>query len=187
MAAVTLLIIFENSGTAFAGIAAAALHEAGHIAVMVYFGTAPEAINFNLFDIAIIDGKRHMRSTGQDLCIICAGVLFNTVFSAIFFAVYCVFKAQLLYTLFAANLFLGVFNALPVESLDGGQALYVVLLNKIGERRACFYTLIVSFIVVLPMAILGFLLVLKSAYNYSLLLVSCYLTVMLLLKKSRFL
>jgi stage IV sporulation protein FB len=45
---------------------------------------------------------------------------------------------------------------------------------------------VVSFFVILPIAILGFFILLRSRYNFSLLIVSGYLMLMLLLKKGRY-
>ena len=81
------------------------------------------------------------------------------------------------------NLFLCVFNLLPIESLDGGQILYIFLSSKFDEHKSVVILKFVSFVILFPLAIIGFYILLKSKNNFSLLLISCYLIAVVLIKK----
>lgn len=85
--------------------------------------------------------------------------------------------------LISENLILGFFNILPIESLDGGQILYIFLSNKMQNDKAIVFLEVISFIILLPLAVIGFYMLLKSKYNFSLLLISCYLISVIIIKK----
>ena len=83
-------------------------------------------------------------------------------------------------------MFTGVFNALPVSNLDGGQALYLLLTLKFSDTTANKVIDILTIILIFPTAILGFILLFNSKYNFSLLLISIYLIIALMEKNSKF-
>ena len=75
---------------------------------------------------------------------------------------------------------------LPVMSLDGGQLLYLILSRRLSENSAEKVVNIITFIFIFPLAALGFLLLFKSKYNFSLLFVCVYLIFSLIFKKNRY-
>ena len=80
------------------------------------------------------------------------------------------------------HLALGVFNLLPVMSLDGGHLLYLFL-SRHYQPRTCERVLrITTFVLVLPLFAAGIYLLFRSSYNYSLLAISLYLLAILFLK-----
>ena len=78
---------------------------------------------------------------------------------------------------------MAVMNLLPVEPLDGGQALFCLLAPHMEEPKATRAVLVVSVVTILPLAAAGFYVLLHSGYNFTLLAVSVYLVLLLLLKK----
>lgn len=78
---------------------------------------------------------------------------------------------------------MAVMNLLPVEPLDGGQALFCLLAPHMEEPRARRVVLLVSVLTILPLAAAGFYVLLHSGYNFTLLAVSVYLVLLLLLKR----
>ena len=78
------------------------------------------------------------------------------------------------------------FNMLPVEALDGGQAFYALLCNKFSPKTSEIVVAVVSFFALLPVAIVGFIMLLQSKYNFTLFFISIYLMVLLVLKRGRF-
>ena len=70
----------------------------------------------------------------------------------------------------ASNLLIGVFQLLPVVSLDGG-TVFDILLNDRNQwvKKA------VSFLIASAMLFIGILLLLISKYNFSLLIIGIYL------------
>uniref|UniRef100_UPI0002DC4984 site-2 protease family protein n=1 Tax=Ruminococcus bromii TaxID=40518 RepID=UPI0002DC4984 len=85
-----------------------------------------------------------------------------------------------------ANLCTGLFNMLPVMSLDGGQLMYVILCRKFSEKSAERIINITAVIILFPLTVLGFMVLLNSKYNFSLLFVCAYLIASLLCKNNRY-
>ena len=86
-----------------------------------------------------------------------------------------------------ANLALGAFHLLPVEPLDGGLALRAVLTEKLGGPAAGKLVAVCSVLVLFPLSVAGFLILLRTRYNFSLLALCMYLMLYLVLKQDFFL
>ncbi len=178
---VSVLLLNDKSGIALAGFLAAALHELGHLGVMAILHVKPLKIRFSPFGIDIVKSCCTGHSYWHDTAISFAGPGIN-LFTAFILAVFSI-PANLF---IVANLAMGVFNLLPIEPLDGGQALYCLLCVRFGTDRSSRMVAIVSFCVILPLSVAGFLLLLRSPGNFSLFLVSCYLMALLVLKRGRY-
>ena len=81
-----------------------------------------------------------------------------------------------------------VFNStsVAVMSLDGGQLMYVILCRKFSEKSAERIINITAVIILFPLTVLGFMVLLNSKYNFSLLFVCAYLIASLLCKNNRY-
>jgi stage IV sporulation protein FB len=77
---------------------------------------------------------------------------------------------------------LGVFNLLPVMSLDGGHLLAIILDKRFSPRTVAITLKVTTFVFLLPLMTAGLYVLLNSGYNYSLLIISIYLIVLLFLK-----
>ena len=55
-----------------------------------------------------------------------------------------------------------------MEALDGGQALYALLCNKFSQKTSETIVAVVSFFALLPVAIIGFMMLLQSKHNFTL-------------------
>lgn len=181
----TAIILFDSSQTVILGCLSAIIHEVGHLIFMWRFNSFPKEIKISLFDIAIIDNKKYNRPLYQELLITLGGVIMNIIFGSIFFVLYLVFKYNFFIILAGANILLLVYNILPVDTLDGGQALYLILSSKLSEKTTEHIMLIASLIILFPCTVLGFLLLLNSKYNFTLLLTSLYLVAVILLKQTK--
>lgn len=181
---ITAFIIVESSELLIWGLSSALIHELGHILIMILVGHKPSRIIFNFFDIDIKDDKRNNRNYKEDILILLGGPAANFLMGVILWLLY-VFNCgnENILVLITENLFLGAFNVLPIESLDGGQILYIYLSNRLQQDKAMMILELISFAVLFPLAILGFYVLLISKYNYSLLLVSCYLIGVILIKR----
>ncbi len=181
----TAIILLDSSQTVILGCISAVLHESGHLIFMKRFDSFPKKIKISLFDIAIIDNKKYKRPLHQELLITLGGVMMNLIFGLIFFVLYLSLNYNFLLILAGTNTLLLIYNLLPVDTLDGGQALYLILSSKLSEKSTERIMLIASLIILLPCTILGFLLLLQSKYNFTLLLTSLYLIAVILLKRSK--
>ena len=81
---------------------------------------------------------------------------------------------------------LGLLHSLPVEPMDGGMALRALLCARMNGEQAGKLSLVISLGVLFPMAVLGFLVLLRTRYNFTLLAMSLYLMLYLLLKRDLF-
>lgn len=183
---IVVVVLIDNSGTTIWGLIAAMIHEFGHIFAMTLRDNKPSEMDFDIFDIKIKDSNRSKNSYKDDIFILIAGPCINLSLSVLFFVLYFIVRLDFLLIPMSENLVLGILNILPIESLDGGQILYCLLVNKIGIKKSEKIVCIISFVFLLPLAALGFTILFRSKYNISLLIVSCYLMAMLILKRGRF-
>lgn len=161
------------------------IHETGHLIPIAVFGKFPHTIKISLFEINISDDSRNQRTLIQNLVIIFFGPFANFICFLIFYLLY-LFCNDIFLSFSMVNLFLGLFNMLPVLSLDGGQILYLLLSRKIEDSKAQKAVNILTFIFIFPLAVLGFMLLLQTKYNFSLLAVCIYLILSLILKRDNF-
>lgn len=182
LAAAAVLLLFDRTGVAAAGFAAAALHECAHLAAMRAFRCLPEQIRLNAFGIDIVRPSRPDRSYLRDAAISLSGPAANLAAAALFSPC----RGPAGRNLALANFALFAFNLLPVEPLDGGQALYSFLCLRWNPDAAARAVGIVSFAVLVPVAAAGFVAVFRSPGNVSLLFVCVYLMALLVLKKGSF-
>ena len=81
---------------------------------------------------------------------------------------------------------MGLFNLLPVMSLDGGQLLYILLSRRRTPGQAEKIVCRLTFICIFPLAALGFVVLFHSHYNFSLLFVCVYLVFTLLTRQEKY-
>ncbi len=161
------------------------IHEAGHIILMCIFGYAPEKIRLSLFEISISDRKRQERKYIHNILIIFFGPFSNFICFILFYLLYLLCNDFFLYPA-AANLSVGLFNLLPVLSLDGGQLLYLILSRFISDTVSQRIVNITTFIIIFPLAFFGFILLFNSKHNFSLLIVCIYLVFSLLCRNNKY-
>lgn len=181
-----LIAVFDKEYRLLICFVSAFFHEMGHILAMCKNGCKPETVICKLFDIKIIDNKRALTSFKANLIIVLSGVSVNFLLAMLAYAVCYFSQIEIFFTTSAVNFLMGIFNLLPVSNLDGGQALYLILTRKLSFESADKIIDILTFLLILPTAVLGFIVLFNSKYNFSLLLVSVYLIMTLVLKKSKF-
>ncbi len=184
-AVMTVVIILDTSMTVLVCFLAALLHECGHLIALGYSHSFPDEIRLSLFDIAIVDRKKFTRNITSELVITLAGVTVNLGLALLSFGLYQWTALSFFQTFLTANLCLGVFNALPVSTLDGGQALSLLLSKHFSPLVSERIVDGISFAVLIPTACVGFWILLVSKYNFSLLLAALYLLAVLLFKTER--
>lgn len=185
IAVMTAVILFDSSLSVTVCFIAVILHESGHLLALRHYGSIPKHFSITLFDIAIKDKSKDHRTAGKELVIVLSGIISNLVFALISYLLYRstgnLFFEKELY----ANLTLAIFNALPIDSLDGGQALFILLCKAADPDRALLILDIISIIFLIPTACLGFIVLLQSKYNFTLLLTALYLFCSILMRHSK--
>ncbi len=162
----------------------AVVHESGHLLFLYKFGASPSRISLKLSDVRIVSDFTAL-SLNQEFMVVAAGPLANLLLSAISFIMYWCFSVTLFLQLCITSLFIGIFNLLPVRTLDGEQMLSLFLLRKIDDKAGNLIINIVSIIIILPVATAGFLLLLSNKHNYTLLIVAAYLVFTVISKEMR--
>lgn len=184
MVLITALLLADDIGATLYGMLAAEIHELGHIFAMTLKQSKPQQINLRAFSIDIVDANRVRQDYNSDVFILLAGPTLNVLFGVILYLLHGLLEVVWLRAFANANLFLAIFNLLPIEQLDGGQIVYNLLLRKLSTKNAERVSFFVSFIVLFPLAILGFYILLLSKYNFSLLFFSVFLMCNLLKSKT---
>lgn len=185
VAIMTAVIIFDTTMSVVICFIAIIMHETGHLAALAFYGSFPKKIKLTLFDIAIVDSGKYTRNAKQELVVILAGVTVNFVFAIIFYFIFLCTNMIFFRNMAVSNATLGVFNILPVDSLDGGQALFIILTRHFSIYKSMIILDIISFIVLIPVACMGFIVLLQSKYNFTLLLTALYLITVILLKHKK--
>lgn len=178
-AAVTLMFLYDKSGTAVISVCAALLHELGHLLCLFWFGETPQSLKLGLTGMEIVRAKGQRLSFSREIAAALAGPLVNLLL----FFVLAVWSGQgsnaRMLEAASVNLLLALFNLLPVSALDGGRALYFFLCRFCAMQTAQRIVTALSILCLLPCAFSGFYLLLRSGYNFSLLLVTVYLCFLL--------
>lgn len=167
----TALILDKSSKVALC-LLCAFIHECGHLLMMLFFSKKPKSIKLRVFDIAI-EGNSNI-SDFEDVFITLAGPLTNLIFAVLFYF----FSIPLC----ICNITLCVFNLLPIDTFDGGHAVYIMLMRKLQEKTVCLLLKIFTFIALIPLLVFGIIILFNSKYNYSMLAIAVYLLAILFLK-----
>lgn len=80
----------------------------------------------------------------------------------------------------AANLAIFCVNILPIYPLDGGRALFCLLAGRFSVYTAARVTKAVSFLFLLPLGLISVIILVRTGFNLSLLIISIYLSVLLI-------
>lgn len=163
-------------------------HELGHIAAGVMCGAGLSS--FRLLPVGVnaaIDD--FLCSKSQKILIYISGPLVNVVFAII---IYCVHRWKTpagglvnvnIMLAITINLWLAIFNLIPIPPLDGGRITIELLADKMGLFRANRLMNIFSLFFSIVIICIGMVVLIKSRYNGSLVLIGVY--IIFLLKKNK--
>ncbi len=163
------MVICDPSGRILATVIAALLHEAGHIAVMMFLKIGISDVCITPYGLEI-GTKRSYRSFGEEIAVNCAGCIVNfiTFFAFSRFTGY-------IEAIASASLLLGILNAFPVLNLDGGETLFAVFSSFCSHRTAVRLSRYISFITLVLLWIIAVYIFLFSGYNYTLFIMTVWL------------
>lgn len=162
-------VIFDPSGELTATVISAALHELGHLIMIAVCGVGMRELRITPYGLEIETARRY-GGFAEELAITAAGCVINLI---------CFFLLSPLqgiwHSVAYASLILGIINAMPVLSLDGGEALFCVLCSILPYGAACRISRAVSFVTLTAMWVLAAYIFLFSGYNYSLFIMTVWL------------
>ncbi len=169
-----VISFFDRSGMLLAGLLSALLHECGHLTVMLLTpGQAPSEISVTPFGIRIY-GAPLAEFTDGSLAVLTAGSGANFLIGG----------AALVFSphLAALNFVMGAMNLLPVDTLDGGGIVRLLLRRVCTERTAEYLLTALSLLTLTGMALAGVGILCRTGYNFSLLAMSLWLLLSLMLR-----
>lgn len=164
-ALLTVVLIIDKTGGIFCCFLASFFHEIGHLIAIILLKQKVNRVEFSLFDVKICSSYKV--SFSKELVIVLSGVTFNLILFIFFYRIIPMFAL--------ANLFIGLFNALPVSTLDGGQAINILLSRYFSQRVTEIVINIVTISFSIPIFTMGIIILFNTGYNFSFLLLGVYL------------
>lgn len=155
---------------------AMSLHEGGHLLAMAAFGAAPRQITLSALGCRMVLPESASLTGRQGAVTSLAGPGINLLLF-----LFCLLIRRPGTPFALACLTLGLLHLLPVEPLDGGLALHSLLETRFSPLQANRLCRWISAVFLLPFWVLGFLILLRTRYNYTLLALAMYLMLYLLL------
>lgn len=172
-AAIVLLFVYDKSGSAQISLCAAFFHEFGHVLCLAAYKNPPAEISFTPFGMKITRICSTDMSYKKEAAQALAGPAANLLLALSLGALQPIIGTMRMPIII--NVYMALFNLLPIEPLDGGNALYYLLCTKSGRINAEKITKITAACGLIPLAAGGVWLLAKSGYNFMLLLVTGYL------------
>ncbi len=148
----------------------ALFHETGHLLACSREKVSIRFIRLEPFGISFMLKEDFFKSTGAEIKVSLAGPFINFLVGGFFLF----FKDKGMF-LAVSNFFMGVFNLIPCLPLDGGRVLKSVLCEKYGYLRGYKITLFISRIISFFLVGLGLYLVIKTGFNFSLIIIGGFL------------
>ncbi|MDP4180783.1 MAG: site-2 protease family protein [Bacillota bacterium] len=151
------------------------VHEAGHVLAAIRYGNDIQKIRFMPFGLkADITGQMYKR---EKIVIYLCGPLINIFLFSISILINSAFlknQNNILIFFTYLNIYLSIFNLLPVLPLDGGRIAFEIISEKFGNFNAYKYICIVSVSVSTIFIIIGVILIADGIYNFCILLIGLY-------------
>ena len=162
---------------------AAMVHETAHIGAYLTYGARLEYIRVMPFGLSAKVASMTDISCLKEVFCSLAGIAANLTAAAICFLLQGTQIAGIAFFC-RCNLWLALTNLIPILPLDGGRALYYLMLYKTNPLTAKRICLTVSVILLIPLFGAALWLLWKNHYNFSLLLIVLYLLFYLIVKKT---
>lgn len=169
-ALITAYLLIDKNGYGYCGVLAAMMHELAHVIVYIALGRKPQEVSLAIEGIRLKANKQYL-SPGKEALALSAGCLVNL---SMFLLLNQFFHSQEMTMMALTHLSLGVFNLLPVGSLDGGMLLRLFLesfLPDTAAEKICF-CLSVSVVILL---FCGSLWLFYQTGNFTLVITSLFL------------
>lgn len=181
VAMLTLFSLYDKTGIAYCSILSAAMHECGHLAAALLLRLKVRELCFMPFGIRLLlKQDLSLVKTGKKLLLLFAGSGINLLTFAILTLAN---KGMSLFAL--TSLVTGIFNLLPVSTLDGGRILNELLSLKLAENTAQNISDAVSLFISFALLVLGAVAVAITGYNVSLIITAIYLAVLVILRQKK--
>lgn len=182
-----MFVVFIGLGMTYelaCSLCAVILHELSHAEVAKRLGYSFNRIKLMPYGAALC-GDENM-SAVHEIVIALAGPIFNIVLAVLMSAIWWLYPNSYAFTVAFAkcNVYIGLFNLLPVYPLDGGRVLLAWLKSKTTRSRAYKISRIIAFVVGLSAIVLFGL---SAAYtlNFCLLTIGVFMIISALVPDER--
>ena len=172
---VTLMLIFFDEKIVLFSVLSSLLHECGHLFAIRICGERIERVVFGAFGLRIERSAFTKASYTSEIIIALGGIIVNYMIFVLCLFIY-FFSQNITVAIFGIiNLFVGLFNSVPMKSLDMGKALLSLLKKKRSEESAEKIVSRVSLAFSLCFLVFTVLYCALIKLNFSLIAVSIYL------------
>lgn len=180
---VTLMLIFCDENTVIICLLSSVLHELGHLVFMKAFRQRVTEVTFGAFGVRIDRLATSELSYKKEAVIAFGGIAVNFLIAFMSGIYYYVTNSNFALLLTAVNIFIALFNMIPVDTLDIGRVLRYTLLCLYDENKCDKILFIVSAVSVNLLAVICIVYTVLFSVNPSLIAVTVYLYVITLFKK----
>ena len=165
-------------GTVFSvyAMACALWHELSHIIVLRLAGGRVRHLTAEGFGLKLDTAVIGYR---EETAVALAGPIASALGALVFAIAFFIRPTRVFLFILISNLSLFMLNILPVYPLDGGRAVYCMLCRRFDIQRAEHITRVVSTAFLVPLTVAAIILLIRSGYNLSLLLICIYLIITL--------
>lgn len=176
VAVITIFLILDKTGIAIFMFIATITHELGHVMALLSLGYKPSELSFEIIGIKLIQPIKTINYI-KEIIIYISGPLINIIMFTVLY--FCSAQASFMKVFAYIHLFIGIFNLLPIGTLDGGRVLNLLFRLFLGYRISNKLSLIISILLVLPVVGYSLYLIMFKS-NFTLILTSIYLIFMML-------
>lgn len=179
LASLLLLMLADTGDIPLWCLVASLMHETGHVIAVLLLQRQPVRVELGVFGMRMIQQDSTSMGYRRKLCILLAGPLVNLICAGL------LLLAGQAGLVIGIHLVIGLFNLLPIEPLDGGQALFCLLAahGDIGRAETVVFSL--SLVLLFCLLVVGFYVLLAGGYNFTLLAVGLYLGLLIVYKHKR--
>ena len=128
-----LMILTDRTGISLLTVAAALLHEGGHLLAARLLGIRAERMRLGFLGMRL-DMGADLLSYGQEWLLCAAGPLVSLVGAAMAAPLWGLWESARFFS--CASLVLGLLNLLPIRTFDGGRMLECFLSSTLGMRAS---------------------------------------------------
>lgn len=170
-AVIALVISSDKSNLSLYFFISIFIHEIGHLITILYYKMKIKKISFKIYGIKIeIDQNKYLNNY-QEILILLSGSLSNFATALVIY----IFNINLK-PLLIANLIIGTFNLLPVDSLDGGKITNIILFSYLPMSIAYCISSIILIIFTTIFFAINFFTIIYGTFNLTLTILCVILT-----------
>lgn len=175
-AVLVVLLSWDKTGIPAWCVLASLLHELGHLTALCALGGRPARLDVGFFGMRMVIDRERPLSYAASALVSLAGPITNLLMLALLLPLTGPGPQVWVHATLAG------LNLLPIEPLDGGQALQAIVAPRLGEEKAARLLTGISFVTLFLLALAGSMLWIASGYNFTLTALCAYLTLLVIVR-----